>query len=273
MNPAAAHHAVLQAALDDAAGHFGVAPAGEPVLGWQGRTIGARVRTAAAEERWLRVVWARPQWARGPWWRGNEDAGLIAGVVRPEVLGVHEWDGQGLRLRAELMTFVPGRPCSGSHELRADPGLPDAWWQTLRASLDTVSAQPTERRSTDQETVTRRLRVFFGDRIDPTVTDWRAAHGDLHWNNLHGPDFALLDWEGWGLAPAGYDAAGLYCQSLLVPEVARRVWDTFADVLGTPDGVIAQLFMVTRLLSRADGGEFAELVIPLHRHVDRLIGR
>lgn len=30
---------------------------------------------------------------------------------------------------------------------------------------------------------------------------------------------------------------------------------------------------MTKLLTRADSGEFPELVAPIHRHADRLLGR
>ncbi|MEW1660655.1 aminoglycoside phosphotransferase [Streptomyces sp. NPDC093707] len=273
MDPKAAQRAILRAALEHAATHFGAAAIHEPVLGWKDRSIGARVRLSAPAERWLRVVWANPQWANGPWWLGNESATHLTGIPKPRMLASQEWDNQGLRLRAELMTLVPGTPCSPTPELRTTPDLPEHWWESLRGSLDRLRDHSTDRRATDQQTVTRRLRVFFGDRIDPEVTHWTTAHGDLHWNNLHGPTFSLLDWEGWGLAPAGYDAAGLYCQSLLEPAVARRVHEVFADILDTPDGIRAQLFAITRLLSRADAGEFTDLVIPLHQHADRLLGR
>ncbi|WP_254069010.1 hypothetical protein [Streptomyces sp. TM32] len=171
------------------------------------------------------------------------------------------------------MTLVPGEPCSPTQELRTEVALPDMWWSELHRSLECLAVQPTDRQATDQATMTRRLRVFFGDRIDPTVTSWTTAHGDLHWNNLHHSEFALVDWEGWGSAPAGYDAAGLYCRSLLAPHTARRVRATFADILDTPDGVRSQLFAITRLLSRADGGEFADLVGPLHQLADHLLAR
>lgn len=65
----------------------------------------------------------------------------------------------------------------------------------------------------------------------------------LHWSNLTGPSLAILDWEGWGLALAGTDAATLHAYSLPVPEVAAQVHETFADILDTPDGLQARLLV------------------------------
>ena len=80
----------------------------------------------------------------------------------------------------------------------------------------------------------------------------------------------ILDWEGWGLAPAGYDAATLYCHSLLVPAVARRVHAAFIDVLDSEAGRLAQLYVITRLLLRIADGDYADLAGPLHEHLGNL---
>jgi hypothetical protein len=67
-----------------------------------------------------------------------------------------------------------------------------------------------------------------------TSTTWTTAHGDFHYANLCGPDLYILDWEGWGTAPAGYDAATLHSHSLLIPTVAARIREQFADLLAKP---------------------------------------
>lgn len=99
---------------------------------------------------------------------------------------------------------------------------------------------------------------------------WATIHGDLHWNNLLMPDFGLLDWELWGRGPAGTDAATLYCYSLLVPEMARTVRENFADILDTPAGQVAQIYVAARLLSRADQ-DYPDLTDPLRAHVRLLL--
>ncbi len=79
----------------------------------------------------------------------------------------------------------------------------------MRHALDVLATHQTERVGATQEGISRRLLTFFGDKIDPTITTWRTAHGDLQWTNLTAPALNLLDWEGWGLAPVGYDSAGM----------------------------------------------------------------
>lgn len=123
----------------------------------------------------------------------------------------------------------------------------------------------------------RRLLATFGVQIDPAQLEWTTAHGDVHWANVTAPRCWLLDWESWGRAPAGYDAALLLGTSLLQPETAARVRTVFSDVLDIPGGQLAQLLAAAKLLSLVEYGDHPELAIPLHRHtrtiVDQLTGR
>jgi hypothetical protein len=256
--------------LAQAAEQFSLTLVGDPTFGWRDRSIGVRVRGVEGE-RWLRVVTSHSMWANGEFWTGNLDASTILGVPKPRVLQVHEWTEESRSIRAELMTLVPSHVCSPTQELRDELDLPDEWWDGVRHTLDVLAAHHTERVAATQEGITRRLLAFFGEEIDPTITAWCTAHGDLQWANLTAPELYLLDWEGWGVAPAGYDAATLYCYSLLAPRTARRVYETFADVLETPNGIRAQLHVIGRLLLRVNGGDYPDLANPLHRHARRLL--
>jgi hypothetical protein len=151
--------------------------------------------------------------------------------------------------------------------------VPGQWWTDLRAALETLARHPTERGEPDQEHVTGRLLSFFGSGADPTVTRWTTAHGDLNWTNLTRPNLVLLDWESWGVKIAGYDAASLSVLSLLAPDTNTKVHNTFADILDSPDGVRAQLFVITRYLKRVEHGDFADYADRLHQHARRLLDR
>ncbi|MGH3929241.1 MAG: aminoglycoside phosphotransferase [Pseudonocardiaceae bacterium] len=260
----------MQDLLEKAAEYFSLTLQDGPTFGWRDRSIGSRAQDIEGD-RWLRVVTSHSTWASGEFWTGNLDASAIDGVPKPRVLRVHEWAEEPRSIRAELMTLVPGQVCSDTQELRNELDLPDAWWTSLRQALGVLATHRTERVGATQEGISRRLLAFFGDTIDPTVTTWSTAHGDVQWANLTGPTPYLLDWEGWGVAPAGYDAATLYCYTLLVPDIARRVYETFADVLDTPDGTRAQLHVIGRLLLRVNGGDYPELANPLHQHAQHLL--
>lgn len=257
--------------LGRAAEHFGVTVTGSPSFGWRLRSIGAPVASEHGVS-WLRVVSEEPQWAQGYAWTGNVDANTITNIVKPRVLDVFEWSERNWRnQRAELMTLVPGEPCSSTDVLRAPLNVPDVWWTELRASLDALAATPTERTHADQARVTDRVRGRFGDGVDTTVVRWATVHGDLHWSNLMRPRLGVLDWELWGAAPAGTDAATLLCYSLLLPEVAEQVRAMFADLLDSRTGRVAQLYVVARLLRRIDGGDYPELAEPLAAHARDLL--
>lgn len=63
-----------------------------------------------------------------------------------------------------------------------------------------------------------------------------------------------MDWEGWGQAPEGFDAATLYAYSLLQPDVAARVRDAF-PVLGSPVGLAAEATVCAQLLQTVARGD------------------
>ena len=87
------------------------------------------------------------------------------------------------------------------------------------------------------EDVTRQ-RVAAG--VDSAVERWATAHADMHWCNVTAPVCCILDWEAWGLAPRGFDAATLYCASLPVPDGTTMpstvTASTLAHLLGARTG-------------------------------------
>lgn len=271
MDDESGHRKWMREQLRIAADHFEMEPVGDVKWGWRDRTIGSRARSAAGD-RWLRASWATLQWTKGDYWTGNDDARVIVDVSKPAVLGLHEWGQDNYRVRAELMNLVSDPACSTSPELRSEITVPEHWWADLRASLAALAKVPTERGNADQNRVTRRLLMFFGDRVDPTVHSWQTAHGDLDWTNLTAPNLVLLDWESWGRKPAGYDAANLYVLALLAPDTAKQLHDTFADVLDSPAGILAQLYAITRYLRRVEHGDFLDYAGHLHAHARTLLG-
>ncbi|KJK43564.1 aminoglycoside phosphotransferase [Lentzea aerocolonigenes] len=256
----------MRANLSHAADHFGLTVVGHARLGWFDRSISARVQ-AADRQLWLRVVSEEKQWTDGDFWTGNFDANAFATLSKPRVLDVYEWE-EWRQQRAELMTLAPGSTCSPTDVLNQAVDLPDEWWTRLRRTIQTVAATPTDRINADQALVTGRIQQHFGNSVSPVVRQWETVHGDLHWANLMGPDFSLLDWESWGRGPVGTDPATLLCYSLLVPETADRVRNTFAHVLDTDAGRLAQLYAAARLLHWIDKGGHPDLAAPLRKLVE-----
>ncbi|MDX3696240.1 hypothetical protein PV726_39175 [Streptomyces europaeiscabiei] len=95
-----------------------------------------------------------------------------------------------------------------------------------------------------------------------------AAHADLHWANVTTPLW-FLDWEGWGQAPEGFDAATLYAYTLLQEDVATRVRDAF-PVLGSPAGLAAEATVCAQLLQAVARGDNLVLQDTLRNWAEKL---
>jgi hypothetical protein len=92
-----------------------------------------------------------------------------------------------------------------------------------------------------QEHLSRRIAEIYRGTVDTAVAEWATAHADLHWGNLTAPECWILDWEDWGQAPRGLDAATLWGFSLGVPALAERVEREFSADLASRSGKLAQL--------------------------------
>jgi hypothetical protein len=114
---------------------------------------------------------------------------------------------------------------------------------------------------------------FLGTTIDTTTASWSTAHGDLHWANLCGPTLHIFDWEGWGLAPTGYDLAMLHSYSLQVPALAAHIRTEFAHVLDTAAGRHAELVVITELLHSTTRGDNLHLADALRHRAHEITGR
>jgi len=261
----------MLAVLRTAAAELGVDQIGALGWGWGDRSAATSGRLHDKRV-WVRVVSEAVEWVAGDFWTGNVEANAIAGVPKPTVLAWTDTQETDRWFRVEVMTHVDTPVASTTPEIRTVPALGSGWLGELRSALDVLGSVATDRVSKDQEGVTRRLREHYGDQVDPTIQRWVTAHNDLHWANLTAPHLVILDWEGWGRAPYAYDAATLYCHSLLIPTIADAIGEAFAAQLETDDGRRSQLLAAARILGRhqqlGDYGDLAELV---RRHSDRLL--
>ncbi|WP_214109950.1 phosphotransferase [Acrocarpospora catenulata] len=220
------------------------------------------------EARWLRVISAPVDLARGVVWDGPVSAAGLTSVRRPDLLVVDTWMDGGELVRAELWELVDEPICARHETLSGHLVLTESWWRSLHASLAGLAAHSTDRVPRTQEQITVAMRRAYGPEVETRVVQWVTQHGDLRWTNLTARTPYLLDWEFWGLAPAGTDAATLYCTSLLVPELAAEIYDRFRNVLDTPDGRIAQLCVCIQIRRHGDCGVLDE---PLRQLAERLI--
>jgi len=89
---------------------------------------------------------------------------VLIGVSRQRVLASAEWDDPDgeRRVRADLVTLMPGRPCSPTDALRVPLDLPDTWWTELRRSVDTIGGTPTTRYASSRARASKRVETVFG---------------------------------------------------------------------------------------------------------------
>ena len=224
------------------------------------RSIGARTDRGTwvrIERRLLAKITAQGQPANG-----MEAAELLTGIAKPAWYGALSWFDRvdAAMWRADEVAFVPAPPVRSRGSLREAPALSGAWWATFNASLDNLAQQHTTRLATPdtqlmtQALVTKLIEHVFPDQVDttlPSIEQWVPAHADLGWANLTAPDCWLLDWEDFGQAPRGLDAATLWVSSLAIPSLAERVHHERQADLGNRSGQLMTLFYCAKVVDDA----------------------
>ncbi|MEU2870554.1 hypothetical protein ABZ769_15320 [Streptomyces olivoreticuli] len=215
------------------------------------RSVGARTD----RHTWVRIERRGFDRIGAQGWNGPEAAAVLAGVAMPRWFAGSAWRerDEPVMWRADEFELITSAPV-GAALVTEDPGLPDGWWAALNVSLDALAGQWTPRIATPdtetatQDLVTATLRETFPDLSDTSVGEWATAHADLTWANIMGPEFCLIDWEDWGTAPRGLDAATLWGNSLAVPALAERVWQERRQDLESRTGRLMALFFCAKVV-------------------------
>jgi hypothetical protein len=174
--------------------------------------------------------------------------------------------------RADETDYIADHPIGTA---RNAAKLPDSWWAELDASLDALARHDATRLATPdcepitQQRITSMIEKVFPGRIDSTIEEWTTAHADLNWANLTGPTFTILDFEDWGRAPRGLDAATLWRSSLTVSDVAERVLRHRLLDLECRTGRIMMLYYCAEIISWADVSE--PLFVPSKAEAEKLL--
>ncbi|MGW0728696.1 hypothetical protein [Streptomyces mirabilis] len=181
----------------------------------------------------------RPCRAAGRETLGRHRAGRrrVPGVRKPALHALHDRTGDGYAYRAELSAFVDEPLLSPHPVLRDELDLPGPWFETIRTNLSAIAATPTDRTAMRQEWISRAVPSTPATRHPRSHNGPARTATSTPPTSPPGP--TILDWEGWGTAPQGLDAATPYASSLLQLNVAARVRAAF-PLLGSPAGPTAE---------------------------------
>ncbi|MEU9779248.1 hypothetical protein [Streptomyces sp. NPDC047968] len=238
----------------------------EAVLDRVERSLGTRLEGESVVRK-RRSVGARTD--RGTWVRierrgldrigvqggdGTASAEALSDVAKPAWFAAVAWrdETDPVMWRADETELLPAAPV-GNAVLTKQPALSEEWWAGLNASLDALGSQHTNRIATPDtqtltpELVTETIRGVFPG-VDTSVGEWRPAHADLNWANVTAPVFCIFDWEDWGMAPRGLDAANLWGASLAIPALADRVRSERREDVESRDGRLMTLFVAAKIL-------------------------
>jgi len=265
----------MVAARDTAARILDVDPADDAVAwGWWGRSIGCLVE-AKSGPAWLRVRSVPRGDGWGRIWEGNAAAvrALPDTVRRPKLFTWHDFGIEEYDYRAEVSEYITSQTCADDQFLREELDLPDEWWSSLRESLRALSLVDAQDRTVvSQRYITRALPHYLeAPELPTTPPRWTTAHGDLHWANLTRLGPVLLDWETWGTAPAGYDAAQLAAFTVFAPRTQQRLRRELSEFLDTPEGRFGELVVLSELLHMTTRGEHVEAANALRERARELV--
>lgn len=266
--------------LDRALARMGSTRSGITRIGFLDSTVSARAVSDSGVIHWVRVAPVRDATT---WVRPNavEEAQVLSDrVPMPRILDRTEWeetdpqDGSVRRVRGEAFEYIEAGPVSEEPGIREAPEVPAGWWRSLREAHDVVQVSEGAGPGRAKWGVLARIRRVAGPGVDTTGLRWSAGHGDFHWANLFStPDLVIVDWEGYGFAPAGLDAATLLTYSLGHPPTAERVRDVFSDVLSGKQGFLVQIYTAEMVMSAVRNGFHVHLEQPIRDHVKKLLAR
>lgn len=244
----------LEEALAEACHALDLVLVGQPQRSHWQKSIGAKVCVPDGTPYWLKVSGVFNSMAL--WYHEcKATAGAVNGVPKPALLKNHDWIMGDVGWRAMLMTLAPSPPFASAMDFgQGVEAVTDEWIGNLKSAVDVIGRieAPRFRMSPDYigEIITNR----FGRSAPHVADEWRAAHGDLNWSHLTAPALCLLDWEMWGRAPRGFDAACLISFSCANPKLVARLSVAFADDLNTPSGRVAQLAQCSAMLGMVEVG-------------------
>jgi hypothetical protein len=232
-----------------------VTPMPDRIHGFQAKSCGGLVRSADGSPQWLKVSGV-PLGTTNPRREREKAMPVLDGLRTPQVLATLTWRSRGIEWWAVAMTPVSSPTVRDFLDGGGSLAHDEAWLGRLKATLGQLARIPTTHRYLSEPYVAAAIRERFGPDAPTIATEWHTAHGDLSWPNLTVPDLFLYDWETWGLAPRGYDAAYLMVQSIWNIDLMHRLEREFAGEFATPSGCVGLLVACAEMLNHIEASGF-----------------
>jgi transcriptional regulator with XRE-family HTH domain len=228
---------------------------------------------------WIRLEGCAAGQAAWRTWSGPEAVVSLDEVAAPAWFNGLTWkdDTTGVLWRADEMALVEHPPVSTGQVLRSDPRLPESWWRMWNTSLDALARHECARiavvdgQPLTESRITRAIGSMWPSVAHTSIDEWSSAHGAMTWANLTGPACWIIDWQCWGRAPRGLDAATLWSCSLAVPQLAARIWAERRTELESPTGTVMALYSLARILTDP-AYPAGPLAAPARHEAARLLG-
>ena len=238
---------------------------------FNGRTAHALVTRLDGSEAWLKIS-GIPSDTQDPCREAEIEADRLSTLPKPKVIAQSEWKQDEVSWRALLMAVAPSEAAARNPwSAPSSSDIPDSWFADLREALRAVQCVRTSRYIYTPAEFTAAIKTYLPEGTPTKADAWCVQHGDLHWCNLTLPHLTLLDWEVWGLAPAGYGAGRLLAFSLLVPEVAQKLEETFAEEFAMSSGYVGVLAAIAVVRRQIEAGDVPrELEAPIQGLIDRI---
>ena len=246
--------AVNQDHLGEGCRRLGVEPVGELHFGYSRRSVGSVALARDGSQSWVKLSALR---GRATHWLCDGELSVEErkGVPRPTLLNSRLWSDGDMHFAATQWTLAASPAVEPTSWAGANASeVSDAWIASLKDALSSLAKIETKRSRYQPQRVEWMIRNCFGSRAPCIADEWCVAHGDLQWSNLTAPSLTLLDWECWGHAPRGYDAAYLIATSCANPELVRRLERAFVHDLETPSGRVARLTALANLIGLIKAG-------------------
>lgn len=192
--------------------------------------------------------------------RSNRSARRVRDGVMPRLIEFRAFERDSHFWITNLSAYG-GEPVSERMFFEGDDAVvDDRMIDRLRDVVDAIQSTPADSLFQPPDTISQWLSETFGPgTYSAAAAEWTSAHCDFHWGNILAEGAGVVDWDMFGLAPKGFDAASIVLFSASDKRLFERLYPAFRTVLATDSGRVATVFAAARILRLIRGKAFGHL--------------